>query len=426
MGNQDLFRQRIKEHILERHIPREQDGHWLNHSQRFYHGLTLKAALEDKAEQLLEQLLKGRRRDYNELPKKRRDLSILLANLLHVGRYQPVAIPLDESNWKKRRGRIAGPYTPKLAHALHERSLIGIKRGNVGRYSRIWPERALLELFKTRTGEHDLDASLEYSPPDFIVLRDKEKKPIDFRDTPETVRIRHILRTNYHITKNASVKVENQTLSTALHAVFSIDWDSGGRLYTATRHGYQQLLRNERKIITINGEETTELDYSGLHPRMLYAKEGIQYDDDPYAAVDERPELRPYLKVLLLALLNASTETKAVSAGSNHVFEMCEKGDYSLKRLLRRLKTGPRDLMNQFKVAHNPIKEYFGERIGLQLMNADSKIMLDIIEYCNLRTIPVLTIHYSIIVTSRHRDELIEVMNETYKVHNKGFTCQIK
>ncbi len=426
MGNQDLLRQRIKEHILERHIPREQDGHWLNRSQRFYHGLTLKAAFEDKVEQLLEQLLKGKRRDYKELPKKRRDLSILLANLLHAGRHQPVSIPLDESSWKERRGRIAGPYTPKLAHALHESNLIGMKRGNIGRYSRIWPERALLELFQTTTGEHNLDDSLEYSPPDFIVLRDKDKNPIDFRDTPETIRIRHILRTNYHITKNANVKVENQTLSTALHAVFSVDLNSGGRLYTATRHGYQQLLRNVRKIITINGEETTELDYSGLHPRMLYAKEGIQYDGDPYAAVDERPELRPYLKVLLLALLNASTESKAVSAGSNHVFEMCEKGDYSLKHLLRRLKTGPRDLMNKFKVAHSPIKDYFGKGIGLELMNADSKIMLDIIEHCNLRTIPVLTIHDSIIVASRYRCELTEVLNNTYRKRNDGFTCPIK
>jgi hypothetical protein len=301
-----------------------------------------------------------------------------------------------------------------------------MKRGNIGRYSRIWPERALLELFKTTTGEHNLDDSLEYSPPDFIVLRDQDKKPIDFRDTPETIRIRHILRTNYHITKNANVKVEDQTLSTALHAVFSVDWNSGGRLYTATRYGYHQILRDERKIITINGEETTELDYSGLHPRMLYAREGIQYDDDPYAAVDERPELRPYLKVLLLALLNASTETKAVSAGSNHVFEMCEKGDYSLKHLLRRLKTGPRDLMNKFKVTHNPIKEYFCKGIGLQLMNADSKIMLDIIEYCNSLTIPVLTIHDSIIVQSRYRDQLKVVMNDTYKKHNKWFTCPIK
>jgi len=45
----------------------------------------------------------------------------------------------------------------------------------------------------------------------------------------------------------------------------------GGRLYTEGISYYQGLSSIDRQDITINGKQTVEVDYSALHPMLLYA-----------------------------------------------------------------------------------------------------------------------------------------------------------
>src|SRR5262249_1638443 len=88
-----------------------------------------------------------------------------------------------------------------------------------------------------------------------------------------------------------------------------------GRLYTG-KFGHQSLSKIERKTICIDGGPTVELDYGGLHPRLLYHLGGIDYQDDPYALWGEQTTkpMRTLTKTLINALINAPTPQEAIAA----------------------------------------------------------------------------------------------------------------
>ena len=65
-------------------------------------------------------------------------------------------------------------------------------------------------------------------------------------------------------------------------ARFTEHWDWHGRLYTG-RYGHQSLSKIERRTIQFNGEPCIELDYCGMHTRLLYHRLGIECQGDPYA-----------------------------------------------------------------------------------------------------------------------------------------------
>src|SRR5947207_9185465 len=56
-------------------------------------------------------------------------------------------------------------------------------------------------------------------------------------------------------------------------------FERGGRFYGGWWQGVPQ---HYRMHITIDGEPTVEADYSAIHPRLLYAREGMDCCGDPY------------------------------------------------------------------------------------------------------------------------------------------------
>ena len=66
----------------------------------------------------------------------------------------------------------------------------------------------------------------------------------------------------------------------SLYRVFTdTSFTRGGRFYGGW---WQNIPSRLRPFITINGKETVELDYSSMHPRMLYAHIGMECPDEPY------------------------------------------------------------------------------------------------------------------------------------------------
>ena len=74
----------------------------------------------------------------------------------------------------------------------------------------------------------------------------------------------------------------------ALRQIFNREsFSMGGRAYG----WWQNLPKPWRAKLTINGEEVVELDYSALHPAMLYAERGLPLAGDPYC-IDGHPRGR--------------------------------------------------------------------------------------------------------------------------------------
>lgn len=205
----------------------------------------------------------------------------------------------------------------------------------------------------------------------------------------------------------------------------------GGRFYG----GWWQNVPSEyRKFIHIIQPGTwptynREIDYSGMQPRILYAEQGLVGGDDLYAmakydtAVNEAA--RNVVKMLLLQMLNAESEEKALDAAKSEIVKNCDdkwaKAHPSKKRpkmtIEEMLPQGCpplKQLMADIKEQHQPIATHFCSGAGKRLMYADSMIA----EAVMLRMIDagavILPIHDSFIVRHEFADKLKEAMRDEF------------
>ncbi|MBF0205074.1 MAG: hypothetical protein HQK67_12400 [Desulfamplus sp.] len=198
------------------------------------------------------------------------------------------------------------------------------------------------------------------------------------------------------------------------HRVFnrgSLDFDKGGRAYGAW---YQGVSGNIRNHILINGNKTVEVDYSGLHIRMLYHDLGLEFIGDPYAIGDG--SLRDAYKIVSLVSINAKPRGAHMAvrdALADNGFEIAEDLDAVIQ------------MTNQFKEHHAPIKEFLFSGVGVDLQNKDSMIMEEILMQLHRRGILGLPIHDSVIVEAQHEGLLKDLMMQTYE-RFMGFESVLK
>jgi len=217
-------------------------------------------------------------------------------------------------------------------------------------------------------------------------------------------------------------------------AIFTDTFALQGRLYTGL-FGHQSLSKIERETIRIEGARTCELDYGGLHPRLLYHLEGIDYQDDPYSlwGADTTPPMRLMAKTLINALINAPDRQRAIAACNYKTCLYTKSVDQNGRRVpktgnklkkaaaLRKAltKTGIKfkDIYPIILQHHQPIAHRFGCDMGVSLMRIDSQIALDTLYHFARRGLPCLGVHDSFIVPASHKAALKRVMHITYKRH---------
>ncbi len=354
-----------------------------------------------------------------KIEQKLLDFEILIGNLLK----QPksISISLNRNNWKKTKFNNVSYFIIDLVKILKKRKLLNVKIGyytpKESRFTRIWATDKLLSYFpKTPNG-------VLWAPVQLVELRYGKDKLKDYEDIPETWRIRSILQRINEVNSKVDIRYHQHKLNAFLVAIFVESFRWYGRLHTRGFMHYQGLSKEERKDITINGDQTIELDYSGLHPNLLYASEGIQYIKDPYSVVDERPEARHFLKHILIYMINSKDKTTAERAANFWL-----RQNHSEREQLKEIGiTRARPFIDKFFEEHQRISHYFckGKDTGMQIMNKDSKIALDIINHFAKKNIPILAIHDSFIVQEQFCDELYDVMKNTYQKRT-GFRIRIK
>jgi hypothetical protein len=240
---------------------------------------------------------------------------------------------------------------------------------------------------------------IEYRPLEIIILRDTDGNPVDYRDSRETRRMRkQLLEFNeallgQQIALGDRVIREGDRLDNGgraqakLHRVFHrSDFNLGGRFYG----GYWQNI-GDRDRIKINGEDTVEHDYAGMHIRLLYAEAGKPAPADPYD-VDGWP--RKQIKLALLIAINARTHIDAVRALADalRIGGGVAAPFATAQALIRAAK------------AHHPhIAHAIGSDAGVRLMREDSKIAAQVMrEVMRATGVVPLPVHDSFIVpTSR-------------------------
>jgi hypothetical protein len=420
-----VFRGKVAAHAAR---GRQERFHaWLNQSENFKRDELLNLDNRNIIEDIFSGLNLGSGKKDQKLID---DLHILIENLLRQRDKAPIAIPMRPDEWPplpRNYEPYASGRTLQLIYALEKQGMIGRQKGYQGykakgikgRKTRIWPTSLLLDYFPATLQAHG-----RYDPGQLIILKDDDGRLLGYRDNETTIRIRKILTKANTVNAAHRIEYDGDRISAFLYAIFKGSLTRYGRMHTRGQRHYQGYSGSQRKEFTINDQSVIELDFSGLQPRLLYALDGIQFDKDPYSMILDDEKARPFLKHILLSLINATSDIKAESAANNWFRENPESGDE-----LREIGiTCARPLIDSFKKEHAPIAHYFcnSEKIGMKLMTLDAKIALDIIKHFAFQNKAILAVHDSFIVQACYEEELRESMLKSYSKHTKGFTCPIK
>jgi hypothetical protein len=312
------------------------------------------------------------------------------------------------------------------------------RQSGIGRTSRIWPAPSLIRMF--REAKFGPEHIFDHPDREVIILRDIDPETdkavdVDYDETDETRRMREELRAYNNLI--ASSFIDIPTLEEPFIDVHANDeggpqriwinqhdkltrrifnrgsFEQGGRFYGGW---WQRCPKKWREDIFINDQPISEVDFSGLHIVMLYAREGIDYwqevNEDPYKI--DLPFLeynserkRTICKQLALVALNARDDAKTFQAFRSDAPTGSEEKRMSNEILDR--------ILNSLRERHKPIAGYFARDAGIELMNLDSQICGFIIEYYTEQLIPVLTIHDSFLVPFGLEGDLGETMERAFK-----------
>ena len=190
----------------------------------------------------------------------------------------------------------------------------------------------------------------------------------------------------------------------------------GGRFYTPV---FQSIPSIYRSSILIDGEETVELDYSAHHIRLLYNKDGLDFNGEAYIYAKndkEHADIRQVHKYIAMIAINAENRKSAINATNIAI-----KDDKKNGKLRSREKAPwPSPISTcRFLEHHKPIAKYVGNDQGIILQRLDSDIMNNILVSLAEKGITGLPIHDSVVVKKKYEKILKSLMISSYNSNNK-------
>lgn len=266
---------------------------------------------------------------------------------------------------------------------------------------------------------------------DPIELRDANKDPLDYVDTNHTVAMRTDLERintqlarhwiDLHLTDKQMSELNSRMANDLdndgreagsvdlsakyLRRIFNNgDWTQGGRFYGGW---WQNVPKEHRSFIRIDDKRTVEVDYSAMHPVMMYAEVGEKLTGDAYdIGLPHVP--RETIKVAFNRLVNANGRMAPEPSIADYGLTSKELRERVIKR-------------------HQPIARFLGTGQGIRLQNLDAdmanKIMLRFVSMGYV----CLPVHDSFIVHHALEDELSDVMNEEFKSqYGVGIRTKVK
>jgi len=299
------------------------------------------------------------------------------------------------------------------------------RQGGRGYFSRMRATPKLIDLIENYSVAPSM-ISLE--DDQLVILRDADKESIDYDGTDETSAMEATLRSynaflsKYELALSLSTEEVQDFLQSRriapidytrirLYRIFNEDFISGGRFY---RGWWQNIPRELRQHITIDGEPCSELDYSGQHLLLLYDFEGDEYswlrglNNDPYSLDDYGEDVRDLLKRSVLILVNSSDETQAIRAirkKINYEFSYLDSTDVYIRSLIEALTD-----------KHPEIEDHLFSGRGGELQYQDSQITEYVLKDMQARGQPVLPVHDSFIVQDKFIAHLYSSMKEAYRM----------
>ena len=313
--------------------------------------------------------------------------------------------------------------TVKVIDFLIEHEYIENHKGvyQIHRRSRMRSNRKLADLM----GDRRFPIIKRVEEDEIIILRDKDKNPIDYEDTDATNQMRKNLQLINSVLEKADIKLEisedsfiklredlkrdpdKEALDYSrkkLRRIFNDgSWTRGGRFYGGW---WTEIPSEYRHFIEMSGFETVEIDYSAMQINILYAIKNLPIPEGDLYSIDEYPEARDFLKKSLSIILNTDSEIKAKQSIQGQIYKRKIRKPNGLKQIS--------DVIDKFAEKHSAIKDYFFTGAGIDLMFLDSKLAERIMLSFAETNTPILPVHDSFIVNILNEDKLQETMDHAF------------
>jgi len=278
---------------------------------------------------------------------------------------------------------------------------------------------------------------VSYDLGDSIILRDTDDNDLSFPETEETRAIsdqvtsynkflsEHTISLSLDTEEVRKVLLRTRSSSidytrTQLCRIFSQDFTSGGRYY---KGWWQEVPSELRRYITIDGENCSELDYSGQSLGLLYAFKGherawLKGEGDPYAIEGGIGVERALMKQVFITCVNAASRDQAVLSIRGDI-NKGYKGINSTTVFIDRL-------IDKSIDNHPDIAECFFSSAWAGLQYQDSKIAEYVLKHMQAYGYVALPIHDSFVTQDNHLGQLFSLMKEAYRMLGVGSVPDIK
>jgi hypothetical protein len=346
----------------------------------------------------------GRTRDINTV------MGFVLGQAIKTYRADPnrwISYSRNQNWYRDPGGRqyfpVATPYASARS-AIDQLSATGAiehrksPRGNLGQQSRF---RATPDLYRAYT---ERPVPLICEPKERIILRDADGGLAAYQNSRQTDRWRNQVLAFNEVLTSAFIELDgklvaegdavwvrdedseerrmvNGTATLSLHRVWNENWQRNGRLYGCW---LQNLPKENRHTLLLNGEPVAEPDYPALHCRLIYDLAGKPMPDKPFE-IDGFE--RPKVKRAFYTMINAPSWDSA-----------------------RRAIWQRNELMPAIARKHSAVKDALCSGIGARLMFTDATIMCRNLADLNREGIVALPIHDSVIVQAKHESRAFEIM----------------
>ncbi len=264
-----------------------------------------------------------------------------------------------------------------------------------------------------------------------VILRDQKKREITYAPTAWTQSIERFFASYAETLASAQFSLEHPAavrIDAHCYAIpsggrrqiidlrrrlpvriFNVSLDRGGRFY---RTFWDNMPKEYRLALMIDGQPVTEHDFRSCHPRIAYWLVGrpdlfdALGDRDFYTIEGLSDRWRSRIKRAVNIMFNAANFAQAKGAIAREL---------PYRPSLRRDRLAA-NLMRRIKHAHPALASLWHSGVGLTLQYIDSCILQECLAELTERDIVGLSNHDSIIVQARHRDALIEIMERNFVV----------
>ncbi|KEC72001.1 hypothetical protein RLPCCGM1_c3373 [Rhizobium leguminosarum bv. phaseoli CCGM1] len=351
----------------------------------------------------------GRRPRADATERRKLCTATLVANLLMVAlspaQYAGVAVPLRNGKLSRYDRK---DFTADVLRLVIEQAE---RAGLVSVEEAVFKERRTVVAPTSRFRQ--LVAAHEVSLADIHHLEGREtielwagsrrsghKTPVDYLDCREADAMRAQMAAINSVLNGADIRLDGrQTGPIHLVRKFRIDqpedahaFDRHGRLYGGF---WEDLPKEQRHALTIDGEPVVDLDFVSMFIELAYCRQGLKPPAGDLYAIPGLEDHRKAVKSPMVSLFFRNAAARRLPPGSK---ESLPSG-WSMER---------------FKAAaaalHPAIAHLFDTNVGFELMALESEILVGVLMELGSRGVAALPMHDGIMVAASQKELAIATM----------------